>query len=141
MATNATEKTDGVVQLVRQTADDLVDLVGQHLKLARLELTADLLAAARSARATVLLALLATVGYALAMAGLALLVGGRRDVAVAFVAVGLVHIGIGGLGVLFRANRARGTRLMSASAHEAKRSLATLGSVGEPAVMETPRAL
>jgi hypothetical protein len=139
MATNPTEKPDGVVQLVRQTADGLVDLIGQHLKLARLELTADLLAAARSARATVLFALLATVGYALAMAGLALLFGGRHDVALALLAVGLVHIGIGGLGVLFRASRR--TRLMSASAHEAKRSLATLGSVGGAAVMEMPRAV
>jgi hypothetical protein len=118
------------MHLVRQTAEGLADLVGQHLKLARLELTGDLLAAVRRARVLLVLVLLAVVGYALTMAGIAVAVGGHQRVGVALLAVGVIHLGLAGVSMLL-ATRKR-SPLMDASVDEAKQSLESLSAASLP---------
>jgi hypothetical protein len=120
---------DGVMRLVRQTVDGLADLVVQHLKLARLELAGDMVAVARRARVIAVFAVLAVVGYALTMAGVAVLVGGNSRMGGALAVVGLVHLGAGALAMLLASPSAGGAGLMDASTDEMKRSLAALGSV------------
>jgi len=119
---------DSVMRLVRQTVDGLADLVVQHLKLARLELAGDMVAVARRARVIAMFAVLAVVGYALTMAGVAVLVGGNSRMGGALAVVGLVHLGPGALAMLLASTSTGGARLMDASTDEMKRSLAALGS-------------
>jgi hypothetical protein len=133
-------KGDGVVQLMRQTVEDLADLVGQHVKLARLELTMDLAAAARRARLTVALALLAAVGYALTMAGLAVCLGGNLRVGVALSIVGLVHVAGGGVGAFLSQQRGRHARVMDATGDEMSRSLSAIAITSGAAPGASPGA-
>lgn len=112
-------------RLVRQTADGLADLVGQHLKLARLELTREVFKAARRARVIALLALLAVVGYGLTMAGLAVWLGDNHRVGVALLGVGLAHVVGAAIGMLVTAPRAAAPH-MAATGHEARRTFSTL---------------
>lgn len=123
----------GVIALVRQTVEGLADLVGEHLQLARLELRQDLLEVASRARLVVVLSLLIAVGYALAMAGLALALGGSRAAGLSLLSVGGLHVGIFG-GAMFLALRRRGgAPLMNESSGELQRSLDVLGP-GAPAL-------
>ncbi len=141
MATNGTNGGDGVMRLVRQTAEGLVELLGRHLTLARLELAGDLVAVARRARLFAVLAVVAVVGYALAMAGLAVYLGGGQRVGVALLVVGLVHVGAGAGAALLAAARTPRAPLLTATAGEMKRSLATLGGAGIAAGLEKTRAV
>jgi hypothetical protein len=119
-------RQDGILELVRETAENVADLVGKHLKLARLELTEDLLKVVSRARLIVVLGVMLTVGYALAVAGLAVFVGGNRDVGVPLLVVGVAHLGICGAGLFVAAQRLGGLRLMDDSSDEMKRSFSTL---------------
>src|SRR5688572_462746 len=96
---------EGLVRLVRDTADRLGHLIGQHFKLARLELMVDLREVGRRAGLMALLAPLALVGYALGMAGIAVLIGGATQVGAALVGVGLVHVVGSGVGVAIELKR------------------------------------
>jgi len=86
---------------------DLGHLVGQHVRIARLEVTAELLALSRRARLVGVLAALIGVGYALAMVGLAVLIGGRLAVGAPLLITGLAHIGGAGAALLLVPLRAR----------------------------------
>ena len=140
MENSTTNHGNGIMRSLRKTADGLVDLVGQHLKLARIELAGDLVVAVKRARLLAVLALLTVIGYALTMTGLAMVLGGHQQAGVAFLAVGLVHVGMGVMGMLLAASRTRGTPLMSASTDEARRSLATVAAAGSSAELEKIRA-
>jgi hypothetical protein len=123
MAMNgAGESGDGVLGLFRQTAEGFADLAGKHLKLARLEFSEDLLKVVGRARVIVLLGALAGVGYALAMAGLAVLLGGNRAIGVSLLMIGGGHLGIGGLWMLIAVRRLGSLKLMDDSSDEAQRS-------------------
>jgi hypothetical protein len=124
---------DGVLGLFRQTAEGFADLAGKHLKLARLEFNEDLLKVVGRARLIVLLGALVGVGYALAMAGLAVLLGGNREVGVALLSVGGGHVGIGGLWMFVAVRRLGSLKLMDDSTGEAQRSLDAFG-LGAPSV-------
>jgi hypothetical protein len=116
-----------VLGLLHQTAEGIADLLGKHLELARLELTEDLLKVAGRARLIVVLGALLAVGYALAMAGLAVFLGGNRAVGLALLITGGVHLGPCGLWLRAAVRRLGGMRLMDDTAGEAQRSFATLG--------------
>jgi hypothetical protein len=118
---------EGVLELIRQTAEGLADLLGKHLKLARLEFTGDLLKVASRARLILVLGALLAVGYALAMAGLAVCVGGNRAVGVSLLILGGVHLGPCSLGLRAVVRRLGGMQLMDDTSGEAQRSFATLG--------------
>jgi hypothetical protein len=124
---NPADRGDGIMRLVHRTAEGVAELVAQHLKLARLELTRDLMTAARRARVIAVMALLAIVGYALTMAGVAVFLADLHRPGVAFLTVGLAHVGVGAIGILLAATR-RAPVLMNATTDEVKRSLASLSS-------------
>jgi hypothetical protein len=126
MESNRAREGDGVLELVQQTAEDLAALVGKHLKLARLEFSEDLLKVASRARLIVVLGVLMAVGYALAMAGLAVLLGGNRGVGVPLLMVGGAHLGICGVWMVVAVRRLSGMQLMDDSSGEAQRSFDTL---------------
>jgi hypothetical protein len=116
-----------VVGLVRQTAEGIADLLGKHLKLARLEFTEDLLKVVNRARLIVILGALVAIGYALAMAGLAVFLGGSRAVGASLLIVGGVHVGACSLGLFSAVRRLGGLQLMDNTSGEMQQSFATLG--------------
>jgi hypothetical protein len=121
------DKTDGVVGLARETADALGRLTVQHLRLARLEIKADLRTMGLQAGVIVVLAALATVGYALTMAGLAIVVDGGGAGGSPLLVIGSIHVVAAGGGILIALRRLRRLRLMNATADEVNQSLAPLG--------------
>lgn len=104
-----TGTTGRALQLIRETVDGLGHLIAQHVKLARLELSADLRALGARAAGLVALAVLLVVGYTLALTGVALLIGGARALALPFLGIGGAHVVVAALGAwaVTRARRAR----------------------------------
>ena len=100
-----TSAPHSVGELARETVVNLGHLVGQHVLVARLEVAAELRAMGRRARLIAVLALLATVGYALAMAGVAAILGGRTALGLPFVIIGGAPLAASGLGLAFSGRR------------------------------------
>jgi hypothetical protein len=121
------DKADGVIGLARETADALGVLMVQHVRLARLEIKADLRAMGLQAALMAVLVALAIVGYGLTMAGLAIILDGGGAGGVPLLVIGLIHMTAAGLGILIAALRLRRVRLMNATADEMNQSLAPLG--------------
>ena len=132
------DKIDGVVGLARETADALGRLTVQHLRLARLEIKADLRAMGLQAGLIAVLAALATVGYGLTMAGLAIILDGGSTGGIPLLVIGIVHVVGGGGGIFIAVARLRRMRLMNATADEVNQSLAPLG-IGTAAKPPTDR--
>ena len=132
------DKADGVVGLARETADALGRLTVQHLRLARLEIKADLRAMGSRAALIVVLAALATVGYGLTMAGIAVLLdGGGRGGGIPLIIIGGVHVVGAGTGILVTLVRLRRLHPMDATADEVNQSLIGLGSATKTAIEHT----
>jgi hypothetical protein len=129
-----TAETPGVAALVREAALDLGHLVGQHVKVAQLELKVELHAMGRRVCILAMLATLVALGYALAMAGLALVIGGNGAVGIPLVVIGLVHVAGAGVGLVLAPFRKRGPRLMNTSTTAMTRSLETLQETTAPSV-------
>lgn len=132
MKDRASEKPDGVLGLARETADALGQLTVQHVRLARLEIKADLRAMGMQAGLIALLAAIAVVGYGLVMAGLAFILGGGTTGGIPLVIIGIIHVAGSGVGILIATTRLRRVRLMNTTAGEVNRSLAPLGVGGAP---------
>jgi hypothetical protein len=132
-SSDESSKGGGVIGRVRDVADGLGTLVGQHLKLARLELVADLRVMGRRLRIIAILTALLVVGYALAMAGLAVVLGGNMAVGVPLLAIGGGHVVLCGAGILL-ASRRRETHLMDATMDQVGQSLNTIRLATEPAL-------
>jgi hypothetical protein len=131
---NGRDKADGVVELARETADALGRLTVQHLRLARLEIKADLRTMGLHAGAIAVLAALAIVGYGLAMAGLAIVLDGGSKGGVPLIVIGVIHVVVAGAGILIALRRLRRLRPMDSTADEVHQSLALgIGSVPSPA--------
>lgn len=138
-----TASTPGLSVLARETALSLGHLLGQHVKVAQLELKAELHAMGRRACLIAVLATLVALGYGLAMVGVAFLFGGHPGVGIPLVVIGLVHIAGAGVGLLLSPLRPRGTSLMDSSTAAMNSSLVALDKATAPPVsvsMETPRA-
>src|SRR5512140_2777519 len=118
MKDGASGKADGVIGLARETADALGRLTVEHLRLARLEMKSDLRVMGRQAGRLAVMIALAIVGYALAMAGLALLLGGRTETGAPLLIIGLVHLVTAGAVIVLAVVRLRRVRLMNATAEE-----------------------
>lgn len=128
----------GMSVLAREAALGLGHLLGQHVKVAQLELKAELHAMGRRACLIAVLAMLVALGYALAMAGLALVIGGHNATGLPLVIMGLLHIAGAGVGLLFSPLRPRGSRLMDSSTAAMNSSLAALDKATAPAVPSIP---
>jgi fatty acid desaturase len=124
--------------LAREAALDLGHLLGQHVKVAQLELKEELHAMGRRACLIAVLVTLVALGYALAMAGLAVVIGGHNAIGLPLVILGLVHIAGAGVGLLFSPLRPRGSHLMDSSTAAMNSSLAVLDKATTPAVPSIP---
>jgi hypothetical protein len=91
--------------MARETVQDLGHLVGQHVLVARLEIAAELRTMGRRAGVIAVLALLVTVGYALTMAGLAVILSGRTTLGLPFVIIGGAHLLVSAVGLALSGRR------------------------------------
>lgn len=105
-----TASSQNVADLARESALSLGHLVGQHVKVARLELAAEVRAMSRRAAVAAVLAALVAIGYALAIAGLAVAFGGGTELGIPLVVVGLAHVVGAGAGLVLGPLRARAAR-------------------------------
>jgi hypothetical protein len=135
MGTNhrGNDRAEGVIGLARETADALGQLTVQHLRLARLEIKADLRAMALQAGLIALLTAIGVVGYGLVMAGVAFIIGGNAAGGVPLIVIGVAHVAAAGIGIVIARIRLRRVRLMNTTAGEVNLSLAPLGIGDAPA--------
>jgi fatty acid desaturase len=122
----------GVTALAREAALGLGHLVGQHVKVAQLELKVELHAMGRRASMIAVLLTLIALGYGLAMAGLAVVIGGHTNVGLPLVVIGLAHVAGAGVGLLFSPLRPHGSHLMDNSTAAMNSSLAALDKATAP---------
>jgi fatty acid desaturase len=129
-----TTSTPGVSVLAKEAALGLGHLLGQHVKVAQLELKAEMHTMGRRACLIAGLAILVALGYGLAMAGLAVVIGGHSTVGLPLVIIGLVHIAGAGVGLMLSPLRPRGKHLMDSSTAAMNSSLAALDKATAPPV-------
>ena len=98
-------ENEGFAALMRDATDGLVGLVAAHFKLANLDLVADLRALVRELVIQVLFGLVALVGYALLMIGVALAAQPLMSLPLAFVLLGAFHIAAAGIAAAVLASR------------------------------------
>jgi hypothetical protein len=126
MARGLDTEGDGIVSLVKETADGLSRLVADHIRLARTEMVADLKSYARGLGVTAAAAALLGLGYGLGcVAGalaLATVVGGP----LAFAAVAGFHLLVGGIALAVGLRRLRAERPLQETAAEVSRTVAVL---------------
>jgi len=130
-----TTSTQGMTGLARDTAASLGHLIDQHVQVARVELAAELKELGRRARLGAVLAALVVVGYALAMAGVAILFGGHGTIGMPLVIVGLAHLAGAGAGLIYGPLRPRAGRpeLMENTTDAVGETITALGA-GPPPV-------
>ena len=127
MPRDTREEGDGIIALVRETADGLGKLIADHVKLARVELVSDARFYVRDLAVMAAAGVVLLVGYVIGLlaAGLAL---GRaiNNTPLAFAAVAAVHLIAGAIGLVVGAKRAKRVRLMHDTAEEVSRSVSAL---------------
>jgi hypothetical protein len=122
------EDSDGIISLVKETADGLGRLIGDHVKLARVELVADAKSYARGGGLLVGAAMILLLGYAMAWIAGALALARVIGAPLAFGAVALLHLVAGGVALAAAARRIRRTHLMDDTAAEVSRSVGALAA-------------
>jgi hypothetical protein len=127
--------TQGLSELFRETAASLGHLVGQHLLVARLEIAAEARAMSRRFLRIAVLAALIAVGYVLAAAGLALVIGSRAGVGLPLVIIGVLHFAGAGAALSVVLMRARGPHLMGHTTAAVTGTVATLTAAPSPAAI------
>jgi len=127
MPRDTREEGDGIIALVRETADGLGKLIADHVKLARVELVSDARFYVRDLAVMAAAGVVLLVGYVLGLlaAGMAL---GRaiNNTPLAFAAVAALHLIAGAIGIVVGAKRAKRVRLMHDTAEEVSRSVSAL---------------
>jgi Putative Actinobacterial Holin-X, holin superfamily III len=123
------DETDGIISLVKETADGLGHLIADHIKLARVEIVSDAKTYSRQVGLLALAGAFAVFGYLFVWIAAALALGRVIGGAAAFLIVGLLHV-IGGvlglMAVMRRLKRARG--VLDGTATEVGRSVSTLAA-------------
>jgi hypothetical protein len=119
-------ENEGIIALVKETADGFGHLIADHIKLARLELVSDVKAYGRQVALIACITPFLLIGYGVLCLGLASLLARWLGQAGALFLVGGAHIAIGALAIGVAAGRLRRVQPMRDSAHEVGRSLATL---------------
>jgi len=120
------EEAAGVGRLLKETADSLGELIGDHIKLARIELATDFRIYSGAVGVALVAALLLLVGYLFAWQAAASLVARTWGAPCAFAAVAAFHLGAGALALGLVARRVRRTQVMRETVMEARRSVRAL---------------
>jgi hypothetical protein len=118
--------SDGIIGLVRETADGLSQLIADHIRLARTEIAADARVYGRQSAVLAVAGFVLALGYALACVAASLALAPYLGTAIAFVCVGGLHIVAGTIAVAVALRRMRRTRLLGESVAEMGRSVSAL---------------
>jgi hypothetical protein len=100
-------KSDGVIGLAREIADSLERLSVEYLRLARLEVKAEMRTMLQRAAVLGALGALVIVGYGIGMAGLALVLGEGLTRGVALLIIGGIHVVVAGTSIVVALVRLR----------------------------------
>jgi hypothetical protein len=122
------EEGDGIISLVRETADGLGRLIAEHIRLARVEMAADAKQYGKRAALLVAAGGFIALGYAFAWIAGALALARAIGAPLAFLAVAVLHIAGGGIGLAAVAGKLRQARIMDGTRSEVNRSVSTLAA-------------
>jgi hypothetical protein len=119
--------SDGIITLVKEAASDFGQLVADHIRLARVEMTADAKSYARDVAMLLVGAFILAAGYGLACiaGGLALarVMGGP----LAFASLAFLHLLVGGIALALMVRKMKRLQLMQETKLEVSRSVDVLG--------------
>lgn len=121
-----TTSSPGISALAREAAMDLGHLLGQHVRVAQIEMKVELHAMGRRASLIAVLATLIALGYGTTLVGVALALGGYATLGLPFVIIGLIHVAGAAVGLMFSPLRPRGSHLMDSSTTAMNSSFAAL---------------
>lgn len=124
------EESDGIIALVKETADGFGHLIAEHVKLARLELVADAKASGRKIAVIALIVPILFIGYAVACVGLAILLAPSLGTPGAFFLVGGGHVFLGGVAIAIAARRLSQVQPLRETVHEVGRSVEAIAALG-----------
>ena len=124
------DDSEGIITLVKETADGFGHLLAEHVKLARLELVADARASGRKIAIIALIVPVIFIGYALAAVGLAVVLAQSLGSAVAFFVVGGGHVVLGGVAVAIAARRLGRVHPLRDTVNEVNRSVELITAAG-----------
>ena len=123
----ATQESDGIIALVRETADGLGKLIADHVKLARVELVSDARFYARDLAVMAAAGVVLLIGYVIGLVAAGLAIGRAIDnTPLAFGALAGLLLIAGAIGIVVGAKRAKRVRLMHDTAEEVSRSVSAL---------------
>src|SRR5262249_38158325 len=108
-STGGDRERDGLIALVKDTADGLGRLIADHIKLARTEIVADAKSYARDTAVLGACVFVLAVGYAFAWIAAALALRRVIGAPLAFAAVAALHLILGAVGVAAAARAMRRT--------------------------------
>jgi uncharacterized membrane protein YqjE len=120
------EDQTGIIGLVKETAEGLGKLLGDHVRLARIELVADIKGYARELALLLTAAVVLIVGYAFAWLAIGLVLARAIGSPLAFGAIAAVHLLAGTIAAVVAARRARATRPLQETALAVERSVRAL---------------
>lgn len=120
------DEGEGIVARLKETADGLGQLVGNHVRLARIELVAEARSYARGLASIVVAVVLLLIGYVLGVTAGALALGRLVGAPLAFVLVAAPHLIVGAIAVVSGLRRLQQTPLLPESSVEAARTVNAL---------------
>jgi hypothetical protein len=120
------DPSDSLTVLVKETVDGLGELMAEHVRLSKLELTESLGAVSRQASRVAVLIGVAFVGYLFVCAGVVALFAPALGVAAAAFLVGGLHLTGGGIGIGLALKKLSRTHLMDDSAVEVRETVTAL---------------
>ncbi len=119
------QASESILALIKETADGFGHLLADHIKLARLELVADVKNYGRQVALIALIVPILLIGYAIVCLGLAALLAPLIGHAGGLLVVGGAHVVVGAVAIMVAVGRLRRAQPMSDSVEEASRSMET----------------
>jgi len=120
------EASDGILTLVKETASGIGQLVADHIRLARIEMTADAKSYAREVGLLLIGGFILATGYGLGCIAAGVALASLIGPAFAFLSLALLHIAIGLTALVMIAGRMKHIHLMQGTKHEVTRSVSAL---------------
>ena len=120
------ESGDGIISLVKETASGLGQLVADHIRLARLEMTADAKTYARDIGMLLAGGIVVAIGYVLGCIAAGTALARVIGAPLAFLALALLNIVVGAIALVMMSRRMKRIQLMQGTKHEVSRSVNAL---------------
>jgi uncharacterized membrane protein YqjE len=130
MATLGETRDDdgGIIALVKETASGFGQLVADHIRLARLEMTADAKSYVRDGSMLLIAGFIVAAGYGLACIAAGTALGRIIGAPLAFAGLALLHLIVGGIALAAVVRRMRKVQLMQGTKQEVSRSVGALST-------------